>query len=152
MRRVGVWVYAAVLVLLALGLRLWGVRVESASFDEISASLTAIRPVHSYLSAKNLDRCPPLYYAILHAAALVNPRLVVLRIVSVLMGAFAAVTIYLIGRKFVSERAAALAGFLCAINPMHVAASQEAQATAMLTILSVAAFHYLLQSTARQRL
>lgn len=149
MRRPGVWIFCGFLCLLGAGLRLWGLKAESVTYDEVAASLAALHPVRSYLSANQyqLDRCPPIYYLLLHPVALLNPSLNMLRFLSVLGGVAAIAAAYLLGRLALSPRAAALGAFLLTINPLHIALSQQATSLSLFTVLIFAAFFFLVKTS-----
>jgi hypothetical protein len=151
MRKLMVWLYALLLLLVGAGLRVWNMTAEAASYDEIAASLAAIRGVGDYLGSPQLAQCPPLYYLILHPLSWAGGFLWLMRLPSVIAGALVPVLIYVLGRRHFGNRAAGMAGFLLAVNPLHVFYSQEVKSAALFTLLLVAAFYFLIRSAEKNK-
>lgn len=145
MRRVSVWLYAAVLVLIALGLRVWNMKMESPSYGEVSASLAALKSPLSYLQSKQ-EQCTPVFYLLLHPMVWFGGSMALMRLVSVIGGTVAVLLVYLLGRLCFAPRAAAVGALVLAIHPLHIFFSQEATFGAVFTLLLVVTFLFLIRS------
>ena len=99
MRKLMVWLYALLLLVVGVSLRVWNMTAEAASYDEIAASLGAIRGVGEYLASPQLAHCPPLYYLILHTLSWVVGSLWLMRLPSVIAGALVPVLLFVLGRR-----------------------------------------------------
>jgi hypothetical protein len=146
MRNLGVWLYAVAVLALGLVLRIWNLGAESPSFEEISASLAAVKGIAEYPRSPELDLCPPLFYAVLHPLTWAGGSLGLMRLPSVIGGAVAATLLYLLGRRVFPDRGAAIGAFLLAANPLHVYFSQEVQPAVLFTVLLIVAFYFMVRS------
>lgn len=146
MRKLKLWLQIGLVGLVAILLRVWTLMSESPSFEEISASLTALRPFREYAADTQLDLCPPLYYLILHLLSWTGGSLALMRLPSAIAGAVTCVLVFLAARAIFSQRAGFLAGLLLAVSPLHIFSSQEAQPAALFTMVLVVAFYFLVRS------
>ncbi len=153
MRAPKVWVHALIIFLLGFGLRIWNMALEPPGYEEMAATMVSSRTVGDYLSAvpPDFDYCPPLYYLALRPFAWLGLELYRLRLLSALAGAAVGVVLVLAGRKHLGGRTATMAAYLLAVHPLHVYFSQEVQPAALFTLISLAAFHYLLRSSETNR-
>lgn len=139
--------YSVVMFLVAAGLRTWNLTLESPGFEEIVCSMAAMLSPLEYLHEENKNLCPALYYIILRPFALMREgHLGFMRLPSILIGSLTPVLVYFLGRRLLPERAAMLAGFFMAVNPLHIYFSQEVQPAAIFTAVAVIAFYYLVRS------
>ena len=128
----------ALFVLLAFALRVLRLDFQPLWWDEGYSVWFATHPLGQMASLTAQDIHPPLYYALLHGwIGLLGAGPVSLRLLSVLFGVLAIPAIYLAGRRMLSRRAALLAAFLLAINPLHVYYSQEVRMYGLVALLSI---------------
>lgn len=149
--------YTLVLVVLLLGfaLRLVNLRGRPLWYDEAFAVLYAslspermfygtVTPVQGVGAA---DVHPLLYYFLLHGwMGLVGQCSLAVRFLSVALGM---VTVALLGRLAAwcfDRRTGLVVGLLAAVNPFHVAYSQEARMYALLGLAAVTATYGLLRA------
>lgn len=152
MQRLKLCFYSLAILLIGAVLRSYGLMAEPAGFEEISASLAASKGFAGYLHSPQLDLCPPLYYAVLRPLAQMGGALWLMRLPSVVAGALAGLALYLMLRGAYGNRAAAIAGLLLAVNPLHISCSREAQPAALFSLVLVLALALLLGDTQKHRL
>lgn len=121
-------------LLLALGTRLWGLDYHSFWFDE-SVSMTWARsaPEYAWDSTFHLikDKHPPAYYLLLHywrqmfAPFGLENNDVALRLLGVVLGVLTVLGLLLLARRLSGRGTALLAGTLAALAPALVWYSQE---------------------------
>ena len=128
----GVLVLAAAVRILLLGRALlWT--------DEAYSVHLAHLDLGTLLEKLLAESTPPLYYILLRLWILLfGDGAVAVRALSVLMGVGAVAAVCLVARRFLSVRAAAVAGLLLALSPIHVAHSQQARMYPLLCLLAVA--------------
>ncbi len=119
------------ILLLALGVRFFGLTYHSLWFDEAVSTFWAAQPTDEIWRvgmALVQDKHPPLYYLLLHLwTRLVGGDDWGVRSLGVLIGALAVLPAYAIGRRLGGRRAGAFAALLLAVNPFLVWYSQEAR-------------------------
>ncbi|MEJ2212269.1 MAG: glycosyltransferase family 39 protein [Anaerolineae bacterium] len=133
----------ALIVLLALGLRLARLTFQPLWWDEGWSLYFAASDVPSLLDLTSVDIHPPLYYLLLRLwEALAGSGVVSVRLFSVLIGTAAVPLIYLLGRRMLGRRGGLLAALLLALSPFHVYYSQEVRMYGLVTLLGLAAFYF----------
>ncbi len=119
------------ILLLALGVRFFGLTYHSLWFDEAVSTFWAAQPADEIWRvgmALVQDKHPPLYYLLLHGwTRLLGGDDWSVRSLGVLIGALAVLPTYTIGRRLGGRRAGAFAALLLAVNPFLVWYSQEAR-------------------------
>jgi mannosyltransferase len=132
--RLPTWLPLATLVLLAAGLRLSTLGLQSFWYDE---AFTPVHVLHGSLGATlramvHTENTPPLWYVIewLDARVLGTGE-IALRLPSALAGIATVPVAWAIGGELGGRRAALLAATLVAVNPLFVWYSQEARAYAL---------------------
>lgn len=148
------WVMAALIVLLALGLRLHRLGAESLWLDEGFTAFQIRFPVGDMLARlAQEDNHPPLHYLLLHfwvdGAGWSEFSL---RFPSALAGVLAVATIVRLGRRLMGWPAGLAAGLLLAISPFHIWYSQEARMYALVGFLSLASVCLLVEAARRPSL
>lgn len=130
---------AAVLIL-GLGLRLWGLN-SALWYDEAFSAWLARLPLSNLIEATLGDVHPPLYYLILAGVTrLVGHSEAALRLPSLLAGLALIWLVYRLSRSLGhSEATAHTAALLCAIAPFQVYYSQEARPYALVMLAYTAA-------------
>jgi mannosyltransferase len=129
----GPWL--AGVMLLALGLRLWGLGRQSLWLDEAFSVYVARADLESILRAK-LDLHPPFYLLLLHAwMAVVGQSEFAVRLLSLVFDVGTVGLVYVLGHRVFSPAVGLLAAFLLALSPFHVYFAQEARAYALLCFL-----------------
>lgn len=115
-------------------------KAEAPSFEEIKATLiTALSP-GQYITDRQLDFAPPLFYAISHPFTSQAHTFDFLRFITVIAGALTPVMLYLVGRKLYGETAAKISAYLLLVSPLHIYHSQEFHPPALFALLSLPAF------------
>ena len=138
------WLALAVVFLIGLALRLWGLGQESLWADEFYTLLTASQPSFGAVMDRvvRIEPHPPLYFLIMHAwLALAGTSDVALRLPSALAGALTVPLLFLLMRLLFPSRpgAAGVGAGLLALSPMHIWYSQEARAYALVLLIQVGA-------------
>lgn len=144
MRRLKIWLFALVILVVGVGLRAWNVRQESPDFYEVSAALMMRQPAAEYMARPDIALCPPVFYGVGHVAWLLWPSaLWAPRAVSLIAGALTPLLLFLVLRRPFGDRAASVAGFLLAFNPYHVFVSQSmAPAAFFMFLLAIALYFF----------
>jgi len=125
-------------VLLGLALRAGRLDFQPLWWDEGYSVWFATHSLGQMAALTAEDIHPPLYYALLHLWGLLGGTSPAsLRLASVLFGVAAIPAIYAATRRILaSRRAALLAAFFLAINPLHVFYSQEIRMYGLVALLS----------------
>ena len=158
-KRVVLWMPVLIL-LLAFGLRMVRIQGRALWYDEAFAILYAslghkgmiygtVTPVEGAGAA---DVHPLLYYFSLHAwMGLVGPSPFAVRFFSVILGMATVALLWRLAAWCFDRRVGLVVGLLAAINPFHVAYSQEARMYALLGLAAVAAAWGLLRALEERR-
>jgi cellulose synthase (UDP-forming) len=143
----------AALTVVALGLRLALVNVQSLRLDESLTLQEARLPLGTMV--RNLftwDVHPPLYYTVLHAwVAIAGTSEIALRVPSVVFGTAAVPLVYFVARRLTTEHGAMFAAALGAASPFWIWHSDEARMYTLLLALSLAALLALFVACERNR-
>jgi 4-amino-4-deoxy-L-arabinose transferase-like glycosyltransferase len=141
-RRLAAWWPLAALLLLAAGLRLSTLDLQSFWYDE---AFTPVRVLHAGLGATlhsvvHTENSPPLWYLL----AWLDVRLfgdgeLALRLPSALAGIATVGVAWAIGGELAGERCALACAALVAVNPLFVWYSQEARVYALFALTSAVA-------------
>jgi uncharacterized membrane protein len=144
-----------VILLVALGIRLWGLDAQSLWHDEVLTTLSASVPftkVHESVE-KNENMPPGYFYVINPWARAFGMSEFALRLPSVLFGVSAVWVIYLLGRDLFDDRCVGLiAALLLAFSRYHIAYSQEARTYSLLFLLLLLACWLAVRMTQRKSL
>ncbi len=132
-------ILAAIILILAAGLRIHRIDYQSLWYDEgVSAGETTL-PAAQIVENAAHDIHPPGYYLLLKGwAELAGRSELALRYFSTLMSLVAAALVISIGKKLFDYRAGLIAGLLIAANPFQVWYAQEARMYALLGMVSAA--------------
>ncbi len=141
------------LVLLALGLRVYALGRDSLWLDEICQVLASDHSVwQTVLRSAQDNGNTPLDYVVTSLALRVGRSEGVLRLPAALWGTLSVAVLYALGREMFDKRTGFLAAFLLTIMPMHVYYSRELRFYSLsifLTLLSLYAFVRALDRDAR---
>jgi 4-amino-4-deoxy-L-arabinose transferase-like glycosyltransferase len=149
-RRHGVVAFVVIL-LVALGLRLWDLGDKSLWMDEIFTVEKASMPLSGMMSEiKNHDAHPPLFQLVEWAFLRFGHGDGYARLPSVIFGVIGVGLMMAVARRLFGRNAALAAGVLGAISFFHVYYSQEARLHAMAATLVLAQFLLLLKILARR--
>ena len=119
---------ALLILLLALGLRLYRLDGQSLWYDEGTSVVLAGRDVAAIVQGAAADIHPPLYYVLLHFwARLFGSSEVAVRLLSAIAGLGVVGAVYLLGRRLFDQQVALVAALLAALSPFLVYYSQEAR-------------------------
>ena len=134
------------LLLLAFGLRLYGLANQSLWWDELKTWERATMPLDEMLTGLITIRDQvPFYYWIMRFWSQIGTEAVILRLFSVYFGTVSVALLYKIGRRLNGTDMGLLAAFLLAISPFHIWYSQEVRMYALLPALLLLAHLYLLR-------
>ncbi|MFQ6100607.1 MAG: glycosyltransferase family 39 protein [Anaerolineae bacterium] len=135
-----------IILLLAVGLRLYHLDAQSFWNDEGNSARIAERTLDLILEGAAGDIHPPGYYLLLHYwRALFGQSEFALRSLSVVAGVTLVAFTYLLGRRLFGETTGLTAAFLGALSPFAVYYSQETRMYALLAVLSAASTYSLLR-------
>jgi|SRR5579859_7443669 len=87
-----------------------------------------------------------LYYTLLHFWVRLGASEIWLRLPSALCGLATVPLLYALGSRLFTKRAGLAAAFLLAVQPVHVAYSQEARSYSLCVFLSVTAFYFFIRA------
>jgi hypothetical protein len=134
------WLFLALILLLAVALRLYRIDAQSFWNDEGNSARLAERSVCLILEGAEGDIHPPGYYLALHYwRTLLGHSETALRGLSALCGVALVACTYLLGRRLFADQAVGLAAAaLAALNPFQVYYAQEARMYAALALWAVA--------------
>ncbi len=114
------------IIMIALGLRLYGLGTKSLWLDEIGQARVAradlvgiLRGVRAHHGAQPLD------YLITAVVLRVSPYEWVLRLPAALWGSLSVYLLYRLGKSMHSERTGLVAAVLLSVHPLHIRYSQE---------------------------
>jgi mannosyltransferase len=126
-----------VILLLGLGLRLYGLDAQSLWYDEGFSVYLARMDVDEITARTAADIQPPLYYYLLHGwIGLLGDGERALRGLSVLFGVLTVPLVYAVAwQLFRGRLAGLLAALLVAVSPLHVWYGQEVRMYTLLTFL-----------------
>ena len=114
------------ILLLAFGLRLYGLDSQSLWWDELKTVERAIMPLDDMLTNLiGIRNQVPFYYWLMRFWAQIGTETPMIRMFSVFCGILSIPLMYQIGRKANGIAVGELAAFLLAISPFHIWYSQE---------------------------
>jgi len=141
----------AVVLLVALGLRLYHLRERVLWFDEANSLLIAQASPARIADAVLDDTHSPFYYVVLHYWQVVDRGEVGARLLSVLAAVATVAVVYWLG----CELAGCMAGFLSAtflsLCPLHVWYSQEIRMYTLQTLLVCLSFLFMVRALRERR-
>ncbi|MBK8901474.1 MAG: glycosyltransferase family 39 protein [Anaerolineaceae bacterium] len=140
------------LLLLAFGLRLFGLAQQSLWWDELKTWERTTMPLSVMLTnLVGIRDQVPFYYWVMRFWTQIGTDAIILRLFSVYMGTASVALLYQIGRRLGGTAAGFLAAFLLAISPLHIWYSQEVRMYALLPALLLLAHLCLLRLLADNR-
>jgi uncharacterized membrane protein len=140
-----------VILLLAAGLRLWGLGEKSLWMDEIFTVQKASMPLDGMMhEIVDHDAHPPLFQLVEWVWLRFGRGDAFARLPSAIFGVVAVWLIMAVGRRLFSRNAGLAAGFLAALSWFQVYHSQDARLYAMVTALVLAQFLLLLKILSRR--
>jgi len=130
------------ILLLALGLRLYRIQAQSLWNDEGTSVALAARDLAAITRGAANDIHPPLYYYVLHfwMALFGNSELAV-RSLSALLGVLLVLLIFALGRRMAGSAVGLVASFLAALSPFQVYYSQETRMYILAAFLGAASMY-----------
>ncbi len=143
-----------VLVVLAFALRLYHLDYQSLWRDEVDAIIFARRGLSGLLPLfARPGHNGPLYYLVLHFwIRLAGDSEFSVRFLSLTCGVLAVPLMFKLGRRWVGQRGALVAAFLCATSPYLIWYSQEGKMYALLLFLSMVSTYVYLLALERNRI
>ncbi len=136
----------ALILALALGLRVYRLDGQSLWYDEGNSVALAQRDVATIVSSAAADIHPPLYYLLLHVwVRFVGVSDVGVRSLSALVGVLTVLVVFAIGRRWFGATAGLAAACLAAVSPFLIYYSQEARMYALAALLSALAMSLFLR-------
>ncbi|MCD6287396.1 MAG: glycosyltransferase family 39 protein, partial [Anaerolineae bacterium] len=126
MKRRQRFLFLVPMLLLAFGLRVWGLAEHNIWWDEGIGVWVARLPVLEGIQWTATDSHPPLHYLILHLWRLIaGEGETILRFPSVVAGLFTVLFAYHLGRQLGGERTGMLTGLFVAVSRFSIMWSQE---------------------------
>jgi len=141
----------AIILLLAIGLRVFGLQEQSLSSDELLELDIAKSSVHEIIHKS--DGFPPLYHLLLHGWLKLFNNDMAARWLSMLLGSLAVFSLWKITPWLDDTKSRLRATLLLAISPFHIWYSQEARAYPLYflaALLAVGFFGRALQTNRRR--
>jgi uncharacterized membrane protein len=141
----------SVVLLTALGLRLFHLHERVLWFDEANSLLIARAGPAEIIDAVRDDTHSPFYYLVLHYWQFAAGGEAGARLLSVLAGVATVAVVYSIGCALAGRGAGLLAAAFLAVCPLHVWYSQELRMYALQTLLVALSFLFMALALRRQR-
>ena len=137
-----------VVLLLGLGLRLWGLDAKSLWQDEIFTaaiasaenSLSEVVSIPLYNTALP---APPLYFLITHFLLYLGDNDFLLRLPALAAGVLGVAATYVLGARLFGKVEGVVGAFLLAISPLHTRYSQDARFYTLLVLLALLSVYFL---------
>jgi len=142
------------LMLLGAFLRCWRIDVQSFWDDEVATFRAAALSLKQIWTAiPIIDSNPPLIYTVLHVWRRFGETEWGMRSLAALLGTLSIPAAFFALRRLVGRRAALLAAFLLAVNPLAIYCGQETRYNTMVTLWTLLAVGMLLETveTGRRR-
>ncbi|MGO9609548.1 MAG: glycosyltransferase family 39 protein, partial [Verrucomicrobiia bacterium] len=141
----------SVVLLAALGLRLFHLQERVLWFDEANSLLIARAGPTEIIDAVRDDTHSPFYYLVLHYWQFIAGGEAGARLLSVLAGVATVAVVYSMGCALAGRGAGLLAAALLAVCPLHVWYSQEIRMYALQTLLVALSFLFMVWALRQQR-
>ncbi|MGD0057853.1 MAG: glycosyltransferase family 39 protein [Verrucomicrobiia bacterium] len=141
----------SIVLLAALGLRLFHLQERVLWFDEANSLLIARAGPVEIIDAVRDDTHSPFYYLILHYWQFVAGGETGARLMSVLAGVATVAVVYSMGCTLAGRGAGLLAAAFLAVCPLHVWYSQEIRMYALQTLLVALSFLLMVWALRQQR-
>ncbi|MGO9526487.1 MAG: glycosyltransferase family 39 protein [Verrucomicrobiia bacterium] len=141
----------SVVLLAALGLRLFHLQERVLWFDEANSLLIARAGPTEIIDAVRDDTHSPFYYLVLHYWQFIAGGEAGARLLSVLAGVATVAVVYSMGCALAGRGAGLLAAALLAVCPLHVWYSQEIRMYALQTLLVALSFLFMVWALRLQR-
>ncbi len=136
--RIGARLLVAGVLVIAAGLRLYGIADKDIWIDEANAVIIASQSLSGLVDRLALDSSPPLYYVLLHYwMALFGASEASVRALSAVFGTLIVAVVYRFGFRLFNARVGLYAAALVAIAPIQVLYSQEARMYTLLPLLAI---------------
>jgi len=144
------WSFLVILVL-ALLLRLINLN-QSLWLDEAVQAITSRGSFLNIFQELRGDFHPPLYHLLIWLwVHLFGSSEIILRLPSVFFGVATVGVVYLMAKKFFSEKLSIIAALFLATAPFHIYYSQEARNYALTTLLAALSMYYFIKERQRKR-
>jgi len=143
--------FLAIVLILALGLRLFHLSQRVLWFDEANSLLIAKASPSQIIDAVRDDTHSPFYYLVLHYWQFVTGGEMGGRLLSVLAGVATVAVAYSLGCALMGRNAGLLAAAFLAVNPLHIWYSQELRMYTLQTLLVSVSFLLMLLALRRDR-
>jgi mannosyltransferase len=134
--QIGNPIWLALILIMAIALRLYRIGANSLWFDEAFSWLVARQPAWAILTQRLEPILPPLYHFLLHFWIFMGESEAVLRSFSAVCGVLVIPVIYFLGREISDSATGVAAALLIAVLPFHVYFAQEARLYALVILLS----------------
>ena len=137
----------ALIILLGLALRLYGIGSQSFWYDEVATMKTIQKPFINLMAYCFINGHSPLYFLLLRFwTFLFGFTETAARLPSVLFGISSIYLLFLLTRLLFNIRSALFSAFFMAISVVHILYSQEARLYSMLVFISVLATFLLVKA------
>ncbi|MFC2173330.1 glycosyltransferase family 39 protein [Acidobacteriota bacterium] len=136
------WGVVVILILLAGGLRFYGLERESLWLDEAFTLRLAPRSFGEIIEVSRTDVHPPLYYFLLHPLIKAGGGITAARAASALFGILTAIAVFLLTKELFGFNPSLLALLFVVLNPFQIYFSQEARMHIFCTFFTVLALWF----------
>ncbi|HEY0321511.1 MAG TPA: glycosyltransferase family 39 protein [Pyrinomonadaceae bacterium] len=136
-------IVSVILTLIALGIRLIGLSLDSLWFDEVFSVRAGRISVSDIIILTRGDVHPPLYYLLLHFwMKLFGETEIAVRMLSVIFSVLTVFVVYHLALKLFNRRTAFFAALFTTLSPLQVFYAQETRMYAQLTFLAAASVYF----------
>ena len=136
------WPWLTVILIIAAGVRLWGLTTQSLTMDEVAELQIAHGSIGEIFHTA--DNFPPLSQVILHAWLKLLPSPLAARWLALVYGILAVAIVWRLGVRIAGRRVGLAIALTVAISPFTVWYSQEGRAYELYFLLAAAALYRLI--------
>lgn len=131
----------AVVLVLALGLRLIALQSRALEYDDAFSVLLAGQSLSKVVDGTAADTMPPLYYFLLHIWMSISRALWFLRLLNVLLSVAVVALLYATVRRLFNPTSASWAALFAAVSPLHIFHAQGMRMYVALSLFLLGYFY-----------
>lgn len=136
------------ILILGLGLRLYRLSWPILIDDELSSVLwwMDLNFLGKLIRSATIEPSPPLYFILLHSwIKLFGATELSIRFLSVLLGLFSLIVVYLVGKELINTRTGITAALIMAISPYHIYHTTYGRMYALLLWLTLLSIYFFIK-------
>jgi 4-amino-4-deoxy-L-arabinose transferase-like glycosyltransferase len=134
------------IIILAAGVRLYGLDRQSLWYDEVAEEMAFKRHFFWNLPDNPYENTPPLNPFFIYVVGLYFPHNdFALRMVPFTFGVISVPLLFVLGRQLFNEKTGLIASFLLAVSPFHIWYSQEARMYVLQWMLALISLIYFIR-------